>query len=81
MPLGVEVERGKAPKSHFLISYPWNSDKIKEMWVHKDQSLCSIILWAAFVVTCFILLYIREITLEDENKYDSATHYDSMTFQ
>jgi len=73
---GVKVERGKAgkaPRPRLPIT-PAILRRLKRSWVDKDHSFCSVMLWAASIVTFFSFCRLGEITVEDENKYDPAAH-------
>ena len=73
---GVKVERGKlgkAPKARLPITL-MILRKMQQSWLDRDQSFNSIMLWAATLVTIFSFCRSGEITVEDENKYDSSVH-------
>ena len=72
---GVKVERGKEGKdSHPRMSItPTILRKIKVIWLHGGASFNSVMLWTAALVTFFSFCRSREVTIEDETKYDANT--------
>ena len=73
---GVKVERGKAgkaPRPRLPIT-PSILRKLRTEWVDKDSSFRSVMLWAVSLVTFISFCRLGEVTVEDENKYDPATH-------
>ena len=45
--------------------------KLQSVWVDKDSSFKSVMLWAVSLVT---FCRLSKVTVKDENRYDPATH-------
>jgi len=70
------VERGKerkAPQPCLPIT-PSILRKLRSVWVDKDYSFQSVMLWAVSLVTLFSFCRLGKVIVEDKNKYNPAAH-------
>ena len=73
---GIKAERGKQgnPSCSCLPITPGILRKLRSVWIDRDSSFKSAMLWAACLTTFFSFCRSGEVTVETEGQYDHNTH-------